>query len=102
VIAFAQQQLEKTCVGKSKKEKRLPDNNILVKNILSAFIWVPVPTLSQATTCPKCNSQVTAISNYCNFCGTALHQPIVLKICQKCSTRMDASANFCPECGQKQ
>jgi len=70
--------------------------------ILSAFIWVPVSSYSEYLPCPKCKSQMNVISNYCNFCGTNLHQPIVLKICPKCISRMDASAHFCPECGQKQ
>jgi predicted amidophosphoribosyltransferase len=63
---------------------------------------LPVPTYGQYSRCPNCGSQVTSFSNYCNFCGIALHQPILLKICPKCQTRILASAKFCPECGKKQ
>jgi predicted amidophosphoribosyltransferase len=70
--------------------------------MLSAFIMLPVPTYTQYTRCPNCGSQVVFFSNYCNFCGTALRQPILLKICPKCQTRIPASAKFCPECGKKQ
>ncbi|MCW3995472.1 MAG: zinc ribbon domain-containing protein [Candidatus Bathyarchaeota archaeon] len=41
-------------------------------------------------------------SNFCNFCGARLRQPLVLKICPKCSARIAESAKFCPECGLKQ
>jgi RNA polymerase subunit RPABC4/transcription elongation factor Spt4 len=77
----------------------------VVLTILSAFIMVPVPAYpqySQYLRCPNCGSQVTWFSNYCNFCGARLRQPILLKICPRCKTRIPAKANFCPECGQKQ
>jgi hypothetical protein len=86
----------------TKDKRRVCSYSMWCYIILSAFIWVPVPSYGEYLTCPKCKSQVNAISNYCNFCGTPLHQPIVLKICPKCKTRMDSSAHFCPECGQKQ
>ena len=70
--------------------------------ILSAFIMVPVPAYSQYLKCPNCGSQVASFSNYCNFCGVPLRQPILLKICPRCKTRIPATSNFCPECGQKQ
>ena len=65
---------------------------------------VPVPSYAkqQYVRCPNCSSAVTANSNYCNYCGTPLHQPILLKICPRCSTRIPARAKFCPECGKKQ
>ncbi|MGD0994065.1 MAG: zinc ribbon domain-containing protein [Candidatus Bathyarchaeia archaeon] len=70
--------------------------------MLSAFIMVPVPSYSQYLTCPNCRSQVASFSNYCNFCGAPLRQPILLKICPRCNTRIPVTANFCPECGKKQ
>jgi predicted amidophosphoribosyltransferase len=45
---------------------------------------------------------VASFSNYCNFCGTPLRQPILLKICPQCLTRIPAASKFCPECGKKQ
>jgi len=63
---------------------------------------LPVPTYTQYIRCPNCGSQVASFSNYCNFCGTALRQPILLKICPKCLTRIPAVSKFCPECGKKQ
>ncbi|HMK95585.1 MAG TPA: zinc ribbon domain-containing protein [Candidatus Limnocylindrales bacterium] len=65
---------------------------------------VPVPSyLSQRyVQCPNCGSAVTANSNYCNYCGTPLRQPILLKICPRCGARISARAKFCPECGKKQ
>ncbi|MGA2682268.1 MAG: zinc ribbon domain-containing protein [Candidatus Bathyarchaeia archaeon] len=64
---------------------------------------LPVPSYAQQyVRCPNCGSQVTANSNYCNFCGTLLHQPVVLKICPRCNNRIPALAKFCPECGKRQ
>ncbi|MCL5949200.1 MAG: zinc ribbon domain-containing protein [Candidatus Bathyarchaeota archaeon] len=45
---------------------------------------------------------MASASNYCNFCGTPLTTPTVLKICPRCKTRIPEAAHFCPECGQKQ
>jgi predicted amidophosphoribosyltransferase len=63
---------------------------------------LPVPAYAQYVRCPNCGSQVVSFSNYCNFCGRDIHQPVLLKICPKCQTRILASAKFCPECGKKQ
>ncbi|MGD0203176.1 MAG: zinc ribbon domain-containing protein [Candidatus Bathyarchaeia archaeon] len=63
---------------------------------------VPVPSYAQYLTCPNCGSRVALYSNYCNFCGVPLRQPILLKICPRCNTRIPVRANFCPECGKKQ
>ncbi|MGA3112300.1 MAG: zinc ribbon domain-containing protein [Candidatus Bathyarchaeia archaeon] len=63
----------------------------------------PIPSYNQQyVRCTNCGSQVTANSNYCNFCGKPLHQPVLLKICPKCNTKIPAQAKFCPECGKKQ
>jgi predicted amidophosphoribosyltransferase len=63
---------------------------------------LPVPTYTQYIRCPNCGSQVASFSNYCNYCGASLRQPILLKICAKCLTRIPAASKFCPECGKKQ
>ncbi|MGE5555775.1 MAG: zinc-ribbon domain-containing protein [Methanocella sp.] len=71
--------------------------------MLSAGILIPIPFCENYLTCPRCGSQVTAKSNYCNYCGASLKaQPVILKICPKCQNRIPQTAHFCPECGQKQ
>jgi RNA polymerase subunit RPABC4/transcription elongation factor Spt4 len=89
-----------TLLGKRKKDAST--HSIVVVNIISSFIMLPVPAYCQYLTCPRCNSQVPQGSNYCNICGTPLNQPVVLRICPRCKTRITADAHFCPECGQKQ
>lgn len=71
--------------------------------MLSAAILIPVSGVNNTISCPKCGSQVTADSNYCNNCGASLKpQPVILKICLRCWGRIPEKAKFCPECGQKQ
>lgn len=71
--------------------------------VLSAAIIIPVPTYESYISCPKCSSQVTANSNFCNYCGAPLKpQQVVLKICPRCKNRIAESAKYCPECGKKQ
>gem|GEM_PF-2650364 len=69
---------------------------------LSAFIVMPVPSYSQSLVCPKCNTQVTPVANYCDNCGAPLKPQVTLKICPHCKSRIVEAAHFCPECGQKQ
>ena len=58
----------------------------------SASIMVPVPTISNYYKCPNCGIQVPTDYNYCYYCGTALRQPVVLKICPKCKNRIASSS----------
>ncbi|MGD6810098.1 MAG: double zinc ribbon domain-containing protein [Candidatus Bathyarchaeia archaeon] len=67
------------------------------------MIPVPIcPSVQSYYTCPNCGTQVPADYNYCYNCGTAMHQPVVLKICPNCKNKIAESAKYCPKCGTKQ
>lgn len=66
------------------------------------WIAVPIPKYGQYLVCPKCRSQVSADSKYCNYCGEMLRPQLILKICSRCQNRIISAAHYCPECGQKQ
>jgi hypothetical protein len=69
---------------------------------VGGFVLVPLPCIGQYLICPRCARQVSAVSIYCNFCGTLLRPALLLRICSNCKSRIPVSARFCPECGQKQ
>ena len=65
---------------------------------------LPVPSYTQQyMRCPNCGSQVTANSNYCNFCGTALSPTqFCSKFAPDAARKFLPNRKFCPECGKKQ
>jgi membrane protease subunit (stomatin/prohibitin family) len=46
--------------------------------------------------CPKCHSEVSIGSRFCQQCG---HQMVVIMKCPRCGKDLTADANFCPACG---
>ncbi|MBM6618775.1 zinc ribbon domain-containing protein [Bacillus suaedaesalsae] len=54
------------------------------------------PSLQQHVTCPRCQNQNAATSNFCDECGTSLVQA-----CKSCNHVNDHDARFCTNCGTK-
>ena len=53
-------------------------------------------------TCPKCHSLVPDNSNFCDICGTPLHQKQPQKkVCPACGKTAEAGDKFCMHCGRK-
>ncbi len=65
-----------------------------------------VQKIKGTMSCPNCNTEIPANSQFCNVCGTRIERPIMetqpaRSVCAQCGAPLEDDQLFCTNCGAK-